>query len=98
MRRVEEEKKERKKEERETAKKKGGRGRKYTWLIKYIYTVYILYNCIIYICSRYLDLSLYIIMVTCSCSGSLVCHFVDIPTIIILQVLGFHNFSVPCLM
>ena len=40
-----------------------------------IYTVCILYKCIIYSCSRYLDLSLYTIMVTYSCSGSLIYHF-----------------------
>jgi len=58
----------------------------YTWLIKYIYTVCILYKCIIYSCSRYLNLSLYTIMVTYSCSGSLIYHFINIFTIIILQV------------
>jgi len=58
----------------------------YTWFIKYIYTVCVLYKCIICSCSRYLDLSLYTIMVTYSCSGSLIYHFVNIFAIIILQV------------
>ena len=52
-----------------------------------------LYKCIIYSCSRYLDLSLYTIMVTYNCSGSLVYHFFIIFTIIILQVLGFQSLS-----
>jgi len=33
-------------------------------------------------------------MATYSCSGALICHFVNIFTIIIPQVLGVHNLSV----
>jgi len=51
-----------------------------------IYTVCILYKCIVYSCSRYPDLSLYTIMVTYNCSGFLIYHFVVIFTIIILEV------------